>query len=234
MRLDKYLSSYAGMTRKEARQAVRQGVVQVDGVVVKSESEHVETDQQILLNGSEIQAEEFVYYMMNKPAGVITATKDTRDKTVLDLMPEIKREIFPMGRLDKDTEGLLILTDDGALAHRLLSPAHHVDKVYEVDYEGELPKTAVEDFARGLDIGERRITKTARLELVAPGRARLTISEGKFHQVKRMFAVEGAHVTGLRRTVFAGVHLDESLTSGAYRKLTEAEVEQLRIGGNHG
>ena len=109
-----------------------------------------------------------------------------------------------------------------------------MDKVYEVDYEGELPKTAVEDFARGLDIGERRITKTARLELVAPGRARLTISEGKFHQVKRMFAVEGAHVTGLRRTVFAGVHLDESLTSGAYRKLTEAEVEQLRIGGNHG
>ena len=168
-RSDKYLSSYAGMTRKEARQAVRCGVVQVDGVVVKSESEHVETDQQILLNSIEVQAEEFVYYMMNKPTGVITATKDARNKTVLDLMPEIKREIFPMGRLDKDTEGLLILTDDGALTHRLLSPAHHVEKVYEVEYEGELPKTAVEDFARGLDIGERRITKAARLEQI--GRA---------------------------------------------------------------
>ena len=234
VRLDKYLSSYAGMTRKEARQAVRRGVVQVDGVVVKSESEHVETDQQILLNGIEVQAEEFVYYMMNKPAEVITATKDARNKTVLDLMPEIKREIFPMGRLDKDTEGLLILTDDGALTHRLLSPAHHVEKVYEVEYEGELPKTAVEDFARGLDIGERRITKAARLEIVAPGQARLAISEGKFHQVKRMFAVEGTRVTGLKRTVFAGVHLDESLASGAYRRLTEEEMKQLRIGGNHG
>lgn len=234
MRLDKYLSSYAEMSRKEARQAVRSGAVQVDGVVVKSESERVEPEQQVMLSGNVIHAEEFVYYMMNKPAGVITATKDSRDKTVLDLMPEVRREVFPMGRLDKDTEGLLILTDDGALAHRLLSPAYHVEKVYEVDYEGELPQTAAEDFWRGLDIGERRVTKPARLECVAVGKARLAISEGKFHQVKRMFAVEGTHVTGLKRTAFAGLCLDESLAPGDYRKLTEVEIGQLRNGGKHG
>lgn len=228
MRLDKYVSTYAGMSRKEARQAVRRGIVAVDGVVVKSESQKVETGQLVTVGQETVQAEEFVYYMMNKPAGVITATRDTRDKTVLDLMPEIKRAVFPMGRLDKDTEGLLILSDDGALAHRLLSPKYHVEKVYEVEYTGELAQTVTDEFARGLDIGERRVTKPAVLSLEAPGRARLALSEGRFHQVKRMFAVSGAHVTGLKRVAFAGISLDESLAPGAYRRLTEAEVEQLR------
>ena len=193
MRLDKYVSAYTSMSRKEARQAVRRGLVSVDGVTVKSESAKVEMGQLVTVGQQAVQAEEFVYYMMNKPAGVVTATKDAHDKTVLDLMPEINRPVFPMGRLDKDTEGLLILTDDGALAHRLLSPKYHVEKVYEVDYEGELAEAAVDTFANGLDIGERRLTKPAVLSRVAPGRARLAISEGKFHQVKRMFAVSGAH-----------------------------------------
>lgn len=234
MRLDKYLSAYAGMTRKEARQAVHRGVVAVDGIVVKSESMKVEAGRSVTLNGETVQAEEFVYYMMNKPAGVITATKDTHDKTVLDLVPEIRRAVFPMGRLDKDTEGLLILTDDGALSHRLLSPKFHVEKVYEVEYEGELAETAVDAFARGLDIGERRLTKPASLLLVTPGRAELTLSEGKFHQVKRMFAVSGACVTGLRRIAFAGITLDEALAPGDCRRLTEAEVEHLRSQGKSG
>lgn len=231
MRLDKYLSSYAGVSRKEARQAVRGGSVTVDHVTATSESMKVEPGQTVTLHGDTVQAEMFVYYMMNKPAGVITATRDAHHKTVLELMPDLRREIFPMGRLDKDTEGLLILTDDGALAHRLLSPAHHVEKVYEVAYEGELVKTAVEEFSRGIDIGERRFTKPAKLELLAPGKATLAISEGKYHQVKRMFAVSGAHVTGLRRTAFAGILLDETLASGEYRKLTEWEIEKLRDSG---
>ncbi len=234
VRLDKYLSSYAGMTRKEARRAVRSGDVQVEGAVVKSESKQVEINQEILVRGEKTEAEEFVYYMMNKPKGVITATRDTKDKTVMDLMPVMKRDIFPMGRLDKDTEGLLILTDDGALAHRLLSPARHVDKTYEVTYEGQLPDTAVEDFQNGLDIGERRITKPAVLEIKEPGKARVIISEGKFHQVKRMFAAEGVFVTGLKRTVFAGLCLDNRLAPGESRKLTETEIECLRIGEKHG
>jgi len=234
MRLDKYLSTYAGMSRKEARQAVRNGVVSVDGTIEKVESRKVEREQRITVNGNPIQAEEFVYYMMNKPAGFLTATKDAHDKTVLDLMPSVQRNIFPMGRLDKDTEGLLILTDDGVLAHRLLSPAYHVEKVYEVNYEGELPETAVEDFSQGIDIGEKHRTKPARLEIIASGKARLAISEGKFHQVKRMFAVAGTCVTGLKRIAFAGLVLDDKLASGAYRRLTEEEVKQLRMGGKHG
>lgn len=228
MRLDQYLSRYAGMSRKEARQAVRCGVVAVNGESAKSGSAKVEGDQLVTVNGETVQAEEFVYYMMNKPSGVITATKDAHEKTVLDLMPEIGRSVFPMGRLDKDTEGLLILTDDGALAHRLLSPRYHVEKVYEVEYEGDLAEAAVDAFARGLDIGERRCTKPASLSLFAPGRAKLVLSEGKFHQVKRMFAVSGAHVTGLRRIAFAGIGLDAALAPGACRKLTGEEVEQLR------
>lgn len=231
MRLDKYLSSYAGVSRKEARQAVRGGLVAVDGVTAQTESMKVETEQTVTLRGCTVQAEEFVYYMMNKPAGVITATKDAHDKTVLDLMPEQPRTLFPMGRLDKDTEGLLILTDDGALAHRLLSPKYHVEKVYEVDYTGKLAETAIEDFSKGLEIGERRPTKPAQLELVSPGRARLTIAEGKFHQVKRMFAVSGARVTGLKRIAFASLVLDETLAPGGCRRLTKQEEELLRAQG---
>lgn len=231
MRLDKYISNYAGLSRREARQAVRGGLVAVDGVEAVLESMRVETEQTVTLTGSVIQAELYVYYMMNKPSGVITATKDARQKTVLDLMPVQKREIFPVGRLDKDTEGLLILTDDGGLAHQLLSPANHVEKVYEVTYEGELDKNAVEIFSQGMDIGEKRLTKPARLELIGPGKAKLTISEGKFHQVKRMFATCGASVTELKRTAFAGLLLDEMLAPGKYRKLAEWEIEKLKAGG---
>ena len=142
----------------------------------------------------------------------------------------MKRELFPMGRLDKDTVGLLILTDDGMLAHRLLSPAHHVAKVYDVVYEGTLPENAVVLFAEGLEIGERKKTLPAKLELMKSGHARLTISEGKFHQVKRMFAVLGAKVTKLARVSFGGINLDPALKPGEYRKLTENEINQLKEG----
>lgn len=228
MRLDKFLSAYAGVSRKEARQLVREGHVLVDGKQERSENVKVTREQQITLDGEAVQGEESVYYMMNKPSGVISATRDERARTVLDLMPEVWRPVFPIGRLDKDTEGLLILSDDGALAHRLLSPAYHVEKTYEVRYEGDLRETVAEEFRQGIDIGERRKTKPAQLELLAPGRARLTISEGKFHQVKRMFAAAGGQVTGLRRVAMAGLLLDENLKPGEYRRLSEEEIEQLR------
>ena len=194
MRLDQYISTYVELTRKEAKEAIRRGLVCVAGTVVKQANCKIDSEEDVTYCGKEIRAEEFVYYMLNKPAGVVSATKDEKERTVLSLLPEMKRELFPMGRLDKDTVGLLILTDDGMLAHRLLSPAYHVAKVYDVIYEGTLPENAVVLFAEGLEIGERKKTLPAKLELMKSGHARLTISEGKFHQVKRMFAVLGAKV----------------------------------------
>lgn len=156
MRLDQYVSTYVEITRKEAKEAIRHGLVCVAGTVVKQANCKIDREEDVTYCGKEIKAEEFVYYMLNKPAGVVSATKDEKECTVLSLLPEMKRELFPMGRLDKDTVGLLILTDDGMLAHRLLSPAHHVAKVYDVVYEGTLPENAVVLFAEGLEIGERK------------------------------------------------------------------------------
>lgn len=228
MRLDKYLASYGGMSRKEARAAVRKGRVLLDGVPAGKEDVRVEDGQEICLDGCIIRAEQYVYYMMNKPAGVVSATKDERERTVLDLVETTGRELFPMGRLDKDTEGLLFLTDDGMLAHRLLSPKFHVEKTYEFTYDGVLEKDAVQRFAEGIDIGEKRMTRPARLELIGEGLARLTISEGKFHQVKRMIAKAGGHVTYLKRISMAGIELDKELGQGEYRRLTEEEIQKLR------
>ena len=230
MRLDQYISTYVELTRKEAKEAIRRGLVCVAGTVVKQANCKIDREEDVTYCGKEIRAEEFVYYMLNKPAGVVSATKDEKERTVLSLLPEMKRELFPMGRLDKDTVGLLILTDDGMLAHRLLSPAYHVAKVYDVIYEGTLPENAVVLFAEGLEIGERKKTLPAKLELMKSGHARLTISEGKFHQVKRMFAVLGAKVTKLARVSFAGINLYPALKPGEYRKLTENEINQLKEG----
>ncbi len=191
MRLDQYISTYVEITRKEAKEAIRRGLVCVSGTVVKQANCKIDSEEDVTYCGKEIRAEEFVYYMLNKPAGVVSATKDEKERTVLSLLPEMKRELFPMGRLDKDTVGLLILTDDGMLAHRLLSPAYHVAKVYDVIYEGTLPENAVVLFTEGLEIGERKKTLPAKLELMKSGHARLTISEGKFHQVKRIVCCFG-------------------------------------------
>ncbi len=233
MRLDKYLATYAQMSRKEAKKAVREGRVSLDGEAAVREDGKVTDGQEVCLDGVVIRAEEFVYYMLNKPAGVISATSDRIERTVIDLVDAKGREIFPMGRLDRDTTGLLILTDDGALAHRLLSPRYHVEKVYEFWYEGQLVPDAVRLAAEGIDIGEKTPAKPALLELPdsPESSARLTISEGKYHQVKRMAAKLGGHVTQLRRVSFAGVVLDEALQPGEYRPLTEEEVIHLREAG---
>lgn len=230
MRLDRYLAHYARMSRKEARAAVRQGRAALDGERVFREDCRVSEGMTVFLDGSALRAEEYVYYMLNKPPGVVSATSDRTERTVLDLVDTAGRDLFPVGRLDKDTTGLLILTDNGALAHRLLSPRYHVEKVYEFNYEGELVPDAVRLAAQGMDIGEKHLTEPALLELPAsrPHFARLSISEGKYHQVKRMAAKLGGHVTELRRVAFGGIALDETLQPGEYRRLTEEEIGRLQ------
>lgn len=231
MRLDKLLSSSTALSRKEAKRAIRAGRVLVNGMCVSGEDEKVTAGDTVTLDGQLLRSEQFVYYMMNKPSGVLSATKDASEKTVLDLMEISERGVFPVGRLDKDTEGLLILTNDGGLSHTLLSPKYHVEKVYEFSYEGELAGCAEEDISRGIDIGEKHLTKPGRLERLGEGRGRLTISEGKYHQVKRMVAKVGGRVTKLKRTAMAGIRLDGSLKSGEYRKLTPEEIDRLQQAG---
>ena len=231
MRLDKFLVEMGKGSRSQIKEMAKKGRIQVNGTVIKATDGKIDPEKDVvLLDGQPVSYAHTEYFMLNKPAGVVSATKDEKECTVLSLLPEMKRELFPMGRLDKDTVGLLILTDDGMLAHRLLSPAHHVAKVYDVVYEGTLPENAVVLFAEGLEIGERKKTLPAKLELMKSGHARLTISEGKFHQVKRMFAVLGAKVTKLARVSFGGINLDPALKPGEYRKLTENEINQLKEG----
>ena len=168
--------------------------------------------------------------MLNKPPGVLTAVKDNNYKTVMDIMDVTPKEgLFPVGRLDKDTEGLLLITNDGELSHNLLSPKKHVNKTYYVELNGELIDSDIDLFAKGLDIGEKNITKPAKLAILSGrNRAYITITEGKYHQVKRMFQAIGLTVTFLKRISMGSLILDKNLKSGGYRKLTEEEISNLK------
>jgi len=184
-----------------------------------------------LFQGNPIGYEAFEYYMLHKPAGVISATTDVKDKTVVDLISDKKRkDLFPVGRLDKDTEGLLLITNDGELAHRLLSPKKHVDKVYYARIDGIVTQEDVEAFRLGVSIGQGEVAKPAVLEILsadAISEIKVTIQEGKFHQVKRMFHTIGKEVLYLKRLSMGKLVLDDSLPLGAYRKLTREELEEL-------
>lgn len=246
MRLDKYLAEMGEGTRQEVKAFIRKGRVMVGGVPVKKPEAKVEEGKdQVTLDGREIPYQKYLYYMLNKPAGVITATTDSRDRTVLDLLGEDRRkDLFPVGRLDKDTEGLLLITNDGPLAHRLLSPRKHVDKCYYAKVRGEVTGEDVEQFAQGLflaGLGEEKEEKTmpARLEILKTASAArkedpgvvseilLTIQEGKFHQVKRMFQAVGKEVLYLKRLSMGSLKLDPELAPGQYRELTKEEMERL-------
>lgn len=246
MRLDKYLAEMGEGTRQEVKAFIRKGRVMVGGVPVKKPEAKVEEGKdQVTLDGREIPYQKYLYYMLNKPAGVITATTDSRDRTALDLLGEDRRkDLFPVGRLDKDTEGLLLITNDGPLAHRLLSPRKHVDKCYYAKVRGEVTGEDVEQFAQGLflaGLGEEKEEKTmpARLEILKtvstggeedPGfvsEILLTIQEGKFHQVKRMFQAVGKEVLYLKRLSMGSLKLDPELAPGQYRELTKEEMERL-------
>ena len=232
IRLDKYLADMGVGTRAEVKKYIRQGKVKVDGLVVKSPEEKVDVEnQEVSYLDQPVGYQSFEYYMLNKPAGVISATTDTKDKTVIDLITDKKRkDLFPVGRLDKDTEGLLLITNDGELAHRLLSPKKHVDKVYYAKVKGVVTEADVKAFSEGVSLGQGEMAKSAVLEIIASdeiSEIKLTIQEGKFHQVKRMFLSVGKEVVYLKRLSMGTLVLDENLPLGGYRPLKAEELEQL-------
>ena len=235
MRLDKYLAEMGVGTRQEVKKQIRQGKAAGNGTVVKAADTKIyETSDEVTICGRNISYVSYEYYMLNKPAGVVSATEDRRDTTVIDLIKEKKRkDLFPVGRLDKDTEGLLLITNDGDLAHRLLAPKKHVDKVYYAKIDGMVTEEDVKRFAEGIDIGaeEEEMTRPAKLDIMKSAEEseiRLTIHEGKFHQVKRMFLAVGKEVTYLKRERMGTLCLDENLKPGEYRLLTEEEIENVR------
>ena len=235
MRLDKFLVACAVGSRTEVKNFLKAGRVTVNGKKEKSAKSQIneETDE-IRFDGQKLEYEEFVYYMMNKPQGVISATEDPKHKTVLDLLDDYARakEVFPVGRLDIDTHGLLLLTNDGKLAHALLSPKRHVDKTYLARINGVMTDADVETFAQGVPLKDFTC-QPAKLELVSIDREkdqsliRVTIAEGKFHQVKRMVAYCGKEVVDLQRLTMGTLTLDEDLKRGEWRRLSKEELEGL-------
>ena len=235
MRLDKYLVACAVGSRTEVKNFLKSGRVTVNGKKEKSAKLQINEDtDEICFDRKKLEYEEFVYYMMNKPQGVISATEDPKHKTVLDLLDDYARakEVFPVGRLDIDTHGLLLLTNDGKLAHALLSPKRHVDKTYLAQINGVMTDTDVETFAQGIPLKDFTC-QPAKLELVSidtekdQSLVRVTIAEGKFHQVKRMVAYCGKEVVDLQRLTMGTLTLDEDLKRGEWRRLTKEELEAL-------
>lgn len=232
-RLDKLLASTGRWSRREAKQLIKEGRVLVDGSPARSGEGKADPDgAAILVDGAPLALRRHTYVMLHKPAGVLSATEDPRQETVLDLLPpELRRlGLFPVGRLDKDTEGLLLLTDDGELAHRLLSPKNHVDKVYRARLDRPLGPADQAAFAQGITLADGLRCMPAELELIGDGTEVLvTLHEGKFHQIKRMTASRGAAVCWLKRLSMGPLQLDPALKKGEYRLLTHEEV--AKIGG---
>ena len=233
-RLDKLLASTGRWSRSEVKRLVREGRVLADGRIAASTEEKYDAGQVALaVDGEAVRLRRYVYVMLHKPAGVLSTTEDGRGRTVLDLLPEAyqKRGLFPVGRLDKDTEGLLLLTDDGALAHALLSPKKHVDKVYYTRVDGSLTDADCAAFAAGMTLGDGLICLPAGLEILSAGaesEALVTLREGKFHQIKRMLAARGKPVLYLKRLSMGPLALDERLAPGTWRELTAEEEKSLR------
>lgn len=236
-RLDRVLSNFGFGTRSEIRQLIRNGAVKVDGVTVKDSGIHVRPGSSVIdVDGEILNYREFIYVMMNKPAGVISATEDNKLTTVLDILPEEFKcfDLFPAGRLDIDTEGLLLLTNDGKLAHELLSPRNHVPKRYYALVDGVVDTEVEGRFREGVVLDDGYKTMPAELYIIKEGQRseiELVLHEGKFHQVKRMFEAVGRKVLFLKRIRMGGLDLDPELQTGRCRELTAAEVELLKDGG---
>lgn len=233
VRLDKYLTDMGIGTRSEVKTYIRKGRVQVDGQVVKEPDIKISTtDAQVLVDNNILQYEEFVYYMINKPAGVVSATMDNLCTTVVELVKEANnKDIFPVGRLDKDTEGLLLITNDGELSHQLLSPRKHVAKVYYAKVRGYVTREDIQLFEKGIKINDEFTTLPSTLNIIKSDEIsdiELTIYEGKFHQVKRMFLAVGKEVIYLKRMSMGNLILDEALAPGEYRRLTQEEIDSLK------
>ena len=232
IRLDKYLANMGVGSRTAVKELIRKKQVTVNEVTAVSPEQKVDTERdRIFCQGEPIGFTEFEYLMLHKPAGVVSAVTDDRDRTVIDLIDARKRkDLFPVGRLDKDTEGLLLITNDGKLANQLLNPRKHVDKIYYARVRGAVTAAEQECFREGLDIGDDTLTKPAELEILSSGlesEVLLTITEGRFHQVKRMFQAVGMEVLYLKRLSMGPLRLDESLPAGAWRPLTVDEIRAL-------
>ena len=234
-RLDKILAGTGHWSRREVKDLVRAGRVTVNGAVAGSpEHKYDRLGLDLRVDGAPIGAEKFVYLMLHKPGGVLSATEDPKQSTVVDLLPEYLRRVglFPVGRLDKDTEGLLLLTNDGPLGHRLLAPGRHVDKVYFVRVEGTLTAEDAAAFAAGMTLGDGLRCMPAGLErLPEPDTALVTLREGKYHQIKRMLACRGKPVRYLKRLSMGPLRLDEDLGPGEWRELTAEEIQALTRAG---
>ncbi|MBC1923807.1 pseudouridine synthase [Listeria innocua] len=227
MRLDKLLSHTGFGSRKEVKPLLKSGAVVVNGTIQKDSKTQVNPDKdQVTVHGTPVIYQEFVYFMLHKPQNVVSATEDNLSETVIDLLEQedTLTNPFPVGRLDKDTEGLLIITNDGTLAHNLLSPKKHIDKTYYAKIDGDVTAEDVEAFSVGVTLDDGYTCKPAHLEIITPNEIKVTIQEGKFHQVKRMFAARGKTVSYLKRISMGNLQLDESLELGEYRPLTENEL----------
>ncbi len=231
LRLDKYLADMGVGTRSEVKIAIKRGYIKVNGQVVKAPEVKVDDHDEVLYHDQKISYVTYEYYMLNKPAGVVSATEDRDCKTVVELIESASRkDLFPVGRLDKDTEGLLLITNDGELAHRLLSPKKKVGKVYYAKVEGRVTEEDVVAFKNGLKVDEEFSAMPAELTILKSdeiSEIELMIMEGKFHQVKRMFEAVGKKVVYLKRLSMGGLVLDADLAIGAYRPLTEEEIKKL-------
>lgn len=231
MRLDKFLVTMEICSRSQAKDIVKQGHITINGQVCKKADIKINEDVDIVAyKGQPIQYNEFYYYMLHKPQEVVTATQDNHNKTVMELLDSNirRKDLFPVGRLDKDTEGLLLITNDGELAHLLLSPKRHVDKTYLVHLAKSIDEESLKKLSEGVDIGEDELTLPANVVKVDDKIIHLTIHEGKFHQVKRMLKAVGNEVVYLKRLTFGSLTLDESLICGSYRPLTDHEIIELR------
>lgn len=237
LRLDKYLADMGVGTRSQVKQMVRKGQVYINGEPVKKPEQKVDLEHDAVeVQGKRLNYVKYRYILLHKPAGYVSATEDAREETVLSLLPkELQKDLFPVGRLDKDTEGLLLLTNDGNLAHRLLSPKKHVDKTYYARIRGIVTEEDGKAFAEGVDIGDEKLTQPGKLEIIHSAEESeilLTIHEGRFHQVKRMFEAREKKVVYLKRMSMGPLKLEEGLRLGEYRELTQEERDALGVSEN--
>ena len=232
-RLDKFLCSQSNLTRSEAGRAIRLGRVTVDGTVCRQAAQKINPDKQkVAVDGKAVGYAEFVYWMLNKPAGILCVSRDPKAPTVVDLLPPDARRkgLFPAGRLDKDTHGMVLITDDGDFAHRMLSPRHHIPKTYHARLDKPMPADTPARFAAGMELGNGEECKPAQVRLLEEGEnplVEIILVEGKYHQIKRMFAAVGCHVDWLKRVKMGDLPLDESLAEGECRLLTAEEKDSI-------
>lgn len=228
-RLDKFLCDLNIGTRSQVKSFIQKGMITVNNEIVKKPDFKVSENDIVSYQGQSLSSEEYAYYMLHKPAGIISATEDKIHQTVLDYFKdEPCKNLYPVGRLDKDTEGLLLITNDGELGHRLLSPKHHIPKTYYVKLLKVINSDDLSRLEEGIDIGEKRVTLPAKIQLITDKTLYITITEGKFHQIKRMFEAVDNKVQYLKRISMGELSLDDTLPLGQYRKLTAEEISYLK------